>query len=236
MYNKISNTAERKMIESEFGIKFKFPKLYQKNFIINGANEATVSIITIEEPHHINYGIWGILPTNYKEDWLDFQNVIDTLSVAKDRIHSDELFDQPFQLRRCLIIVTGFFIHHLNKGVVYPYYVHHATSKPFALAGIYNVTDDGFLTCSIVLTDVSGKLASIENIDSKIPVVLSKKYRDMWLEKNCSKEDLYSITEDVDQIPLEAHPIAKEFFKNNIVYDSFLEPVQYKNLPNNKKQ
>ena len=231
MYNKISNTADRRMIETEFGIKFKYPKLYKKSFIINGANEATISLITMEEPDIINFGIWGILPENYKEEWLDFQNVVDTLSVAKDRINNEELFEQPFKLRRCLIIVTGFFIHHLHEGVLYPYYVHQTAKQPFALAGIYNVMDDGFITCSIVVTDVAGDLATIENIDSKIPVVLSKKHCDTWLNTSATKEALYNITEDVNQVKLHAHPIAKEFFKNDIVYDSFLDPVNYKNIP-----
>lgn len=231
MYNKISNIADRRMIETEFGIKFKYPKLYRKSFIINGANEATIPLITTEQPGIINFGIWGILPSNYKEEWIDFQNVLDTLSVARDRIKSDELFEQPFKLRRCLIVVTGFFIHHLHEGVLYPYYVYEKNKKPFALAGIYNVMDDGFITCSIVVTDTSGLLASIENIDTKMPVILSEEHRNLWLSNYATKKELYNIIEDTHQIELLAHPIAKEFFKNDIVYNSVLDPVNYKDIP-----
>lgn len=231
MYNKISNIADRKTIETEFGIKFKYPKLYKKSFIINGANEATIPLITIEEPNIINFGIWGILPSNYKEEWLEFQNVLDTLSVARERIKSGELFEQPFKLRRCLFVVTGFFIHHLHEGILYPYYVYEKNKQPFALAGIYNVMDDGFITCSIVVTDTSGFIAAIENIDTKMPVVLSKMHRDLWLNHSVTKKELYNIIEEDHQIELQAHPIAKEFFKNDIVYDSVLDPVDYKDIP-----
>ncbi|GGX04865.1 SOS response-associated peptidase [Aquimarina muelleri] len=231
MYNKVSNTAERKMIENEFGVTFKFPKLYKPSPVINGAEEATLSIITMENPDIISYGIWGILPNDYKDEWMDFQNVLSTLSVNKKNLNRDFLFKKPFRYRRCLIIVTGFFINHLHNGHLYPYYVYLNTKKPFCLAGVYNTLDDGFLTCSIVVTNTFGVINKIQNINSKMPVVVPKDLYKLWLNQDSTSEQLNDLIVP-SSLKFQAHPIAKEFFKNGISYESMLEPVYYKDIPN----
>ncbi len=230
MYNKVSNTAEREVIESEFGATFKFPNLYKPSPVINGAEEATLSVITMEKPDVISYGIWGILPDNYKDEWTNFQNVLNTLSVNKKRLNNDFLFEKSFRYRRCLIIVTGFFINHLHNGYLYPYYVYLNSGKPFCLAGVYNILDDGFLTCSVAVTKASGIINKIQNINSKTPVIVPKELQELWLHQDATPKELNNLIVP-SNLKFHAHPIAKEFFKNGISYESMLEPVYYKGIP-----
>ncbi|WP_378175523.1 SOS response-associated peptidase [Aquimarina sp. SS2-1] len=231
MYKKISNIAERELIEQEVGVRYRFPKLHTPTPVIDGSEESTISIITSENPDCISYGIWGILPDNYKEEWSDFQKVFNTLHITKDRLNSNGIFQEPYQKRRCVIIVTGFFIYHLYNGSLYPYYVHQSNKKPFYLAGIYNVLDDGFITCSIIMTKATGVIETIQNLDNTMPVIVHKTFLKTWLNPSTTKEDLDYILGSSKLSNLKAYPIAKEFFKNDISYDSMLSPVYYNGIP-----
>ncbi|TSE09153.1 SOS response-associated peptidase [Aquimarina algiphila] len=231
MYKKISNIAERELIEKELGIKYKFPKLYTPNPIIDGTEEATLSVITIDDPNNISYAIWGLLPNNYEDDWSDFQKVLNTLSVSKENLNSNGIFQEPYHNRRCVIIVTGFFIYHLSHGSLYPYYVYLASKKPFYLAGIYNILEDGFITCSMLMTKATGIVNKIQNLNTNMPVIISENLYDTWLDSHANMDEISHILNHQNTLELKAHPIAKEFFKNDILYDSMLDPIYYKDIP-----
>ncbi|MBQ0733380.1 SOS response-associated peptidase [Aquimarina celericrescens] len=231
MYKKISNIAERELIERELGISYKFPRLYTPNSVIDGTEEATLSVITMHNPNHISYAIWGLLPTNYEGEWSDFQKVLDTLNICKDNLNTNGIFKEPYLERRCVIIVTGFYIYHLYKGSLYPYYVYLDAKKPFYIAGIYNILNDGFITCSMIMTEASGIVGDIQNLNAKMPVFISESFNDTWLGKQTTIDEIDYILDNPENLNLKAHPIAKEFFKNDISYDSMLDPVYYEGIP-----
>ncbi|MFD2565120.1 SOS response-associated peptidase [Aquimarina rubra] len=232
MYKKISNIAERELIEKEVGVRYRFPKLHTPTPVLDGSEECTISIITMDNPHYISYGIWGILPSDYKEEWSDFQKVYNTLHLPKESLNSNGIFQEPYQQRRCIIIVTGFFVYHLYQGSFYPYYVYLKNKKPFYIAGIYNVLDDGFITCSMLMTRATGIVETIQNLNTSMPIIISKNSLNTWLNEETSTEELNHILDNSNTSELCAHPIAKEFFKNEISYDSMLSPVFYKGIPN----
>lgn len=231
MCYRLSNTAKREVIENEFGAIFRYPKLHKFNPIINGLEESFVSVVTCKEPKKISYAIWGILPGQFEEDWEDFQNVQNTLNIDHDKIDDNPLFSEAVKTRRCLIIVTGFFTYYLHEGELYPYYVHLDNDKPFALAGIYNQLKDGFITCGLILSEANSFISHIHNSNHKMPLSLNKEDQDLWLNKNTSAFLINELLNKNVDIDFKAHPIAKEFHKVGITYDSVLEPVYYKNIP-----
>lgn len=231
MCYRLSNTAKREVIENEFGALFKYPKLHKFNPIINGLEESFVSVITSKDPKVISYAIWGILPGQFEEDWEDFQNVQNTLNIDHDKIEDDPLFNESIKTRRCIIIVTGFFTYYLHKGELYPYYVHLSEDQPFALAGIYNQLKDGFITCGLILSEANSFISKIHNSNHKMPLSLDKEHQDIWLNEDTNELEIQNILNKSIHMDYHAHPIAKEFHKIGITYDSVLEPVYYKNIP-----
>lgn len=231
MYKKISNIAERELIEKELGVSYKFPRLYTPSSVIDGSQETTLSVITIDQPNHISYAIWGLLPDNYEEEWSNFQRALDTLNVSKERLTVNGIFKEPYQKRRCLIIVTGFFIYHLYKGSLYPYYVYIDQEKPFYIGGVYNILEDGFITCSMIMTKATGIVGQIQNLNENMPIFVSDDNTSTWLNSKADMYDINVITNSNSSLNLKAHPIAKEFFKNSISFESMLEPVFYKGIP-----
>ncbi len=231
VYTKISNIAEREMIERELGISYKFPRLYTPSSVIDGTEESTLSVITTDQPDHISYAIWGLLPANYEGEWSDFQKVLDTLNIYKGNLNSNGLFKESYRQRRCVIIVTGFYIYHLYNGSLYPYYVYSDSKKPFYIAGIYNVLNDGFITCSMIMTKASGIVGKIQNLNAKMPLFISESFNNTWLDRKAAATEIDYILDNPEDLDLQAHPIAKEFFKNDISYDSMLDPVYYEGIP-----
>src|SRR5690606_6391378 len=230
MYYKLSNIAERRLIEEEFGIAFKHPKLYQPCPVINGFDEEILPVITTKQPELILYAIWGILPEHYDDDWMEFQRITNTLNVTENAINSDIWYAEAFNSRRCLIIVTGFFTSYIRNGMVYPYYVHLPNEKPFCIAGIYNELDYGFLTTSLIISTADSFTERIENTCNYRPLVIPDRYYEEWLNLSTPIERIKQILEERRGGKFKAHTIEKEFYKNDILYESMLQPVSYKNI------
>lgn len=231
MCQKLSNTAGSSLLEKELGRFFKYPYLHRKQVLINGSEETTIPIITMEEKQYIVPAIWGILPEEYSEDWHIFQNVLSSLSVNFDSLDNASWFAKALLSRRCLIPVTGYFVSFLVHGVLYPYYFHLRSGLPFCLAGIYNRVEDGFLTCSIITAYSDFNLENMQVPDRAMPVLLSKRLHDNWLNAALKEDDINDLLKILPDFQLIAHPISKEFFNNNISYRSILEPVDYDAVP-----
>lgn len=231
MYHKLSNTASRITLEKEFNKHFKYPNLYQKQILINGIDEVTIPIIPMEEENLIVPAIWGILPENYKDDWSVFQNIFNSLNLNINSLDNPSWYSNALLNRRCLIPVTGFFTSYLIDGILYPYYFHRKSGLPFCLSGIYNKLEDGFLSCAIITTLNQHGPKAVQNIDGSIPLLFPKDLNPKWLSPEINKNDIQEMLNSTPNYSLIAHPISKEFFKNNISYTSMLEPVYYEKAP-----
>lgn len=191
MFYKISNIASREIIEREFGAAFDFPNLYEPQKVIEGLREATICVITLTQPEKITFGIWGLLPEDFEDNWSVFQNVFNTLNVTYHTlINNTGLFRDILPSRRCVIIATGFFTSVLTKGTVEQCHVHLKNYSPFAIAGVFNELDDGFLTCSMVVTEASESFRQIPNITNLKPLVLNENELREWLNEATSLDQL----------------------------------------------
>ncbi|UOB16727.1 SOS response-associated peptidase family protein [Abyssalbus ytuae] len=231
MYHKLSNIAARKSIEEEFGINFKYPKVYQPNSVINGLDESTLSIVTMKNPDQISYGIWGILPEFYEESWKEFQSVKNTLNLREIDLEEESWYSTALQTRRCVIIVTGFFTSYINNGNIYPYYVYSPFNKPFCLAGLYNILEDGFITCSLIVSKSNNFIRKIENISGFMPVAIPLEDYKYWLDSKTSLIKIKEFLQKPKPIKLKAHTITKDFYKENGENNSVLNIVSYQSLP-----
>lgn len=228
MINKISNNAARTTIEKEFGRMYKFPNHFRPKITIDGHKEATISIITMDDPETISFGTWGLLPSEYQKEWVGFQEVINTLNISVELAQSHLIFKDAFQNRRCLIIVTGFFVHRLEDGHLNAFFVHDEKGKVFSLAGVYNVVSDGFITCSIITSDQSGIVERIQNLESNMPVIIEPKNRNFWIDQTASIPELTDLL-TTTKVVLKASKITEAFFLNEAIFSSFLKSLRIEN-------
>ncbi|MCK0161575.1 SOS response-associated peptidase family protein [Allomuricauda sp. F6463D] len=216
MIYKLSNDAEREEVEKELEISFRYPNLYRPNPIINGFNETSLNVVTMEDPNQISLAIWGLMPQDFKEDWCIFQDNANTLNVQLEELKGVDWMQESFKKRRCLVIVTGFYTHLLKNGNSCSYYIHQSTHKPFYLAGTYNMLNDGFLCTAILVNKTDPFVSSYHNISNLSPIIIPKENVSTWLNKNTPITDLEQIIEKPKKATLEAKRMSNEFFLTNI--------------------
>jgi len=231
MYYKLSNTAERERIEKAFRVSFKYPNLYRPEVVINGLTESILPVITSTEPEAVSPAIWGLLPEHFRDDWQHFQNLTNTLNIDERNALPEFWYTEALKKRRCLILVTGFFTTYIKNGTTYPYYVSLKSGDPFFLAGIYNILEDGFISCALLIGKANTYIQRFQNVVDSMPIVVPKSSSGFWLNEDMSFEDIKTFLAKPRKSRLRANPIAKEFFNQNISYDSMLEPYDYEDLP-----
>ena len=219
MFYKLRNTASLKQIEQKFEKQFTYPKLYRPVKVINGFKEASLSIITMEKPKVIDFSIWGLLPTDFEENWAVFQNISNTLNIDIENINEkDPFLSEALNKRRCLIVVTGFYTTYISKGKIKSFHVFRKNNAPFCLAGIYNELADGFKTCSVFIsTSNNANSKWIPSFSEKQPLVLQEKYFDYWLAEDNTFSDLKSITKDLDAYDFESEVIDQKILDTNTI-------------------
>lgn len=232
MYYKLSNTASLDTLEKLLERPFKYPHIYEKQIMINGFEEATIPIVSMQEKDAITPAIWGILPEGYQEDWSVFQNICNTLNTTLESMDTHLWYAKSLLTKRCLIPVTGFFTSYLADGVVYPFHFSQTSGLPFCLAGIYTVLDDGFVTVAVITCEADDIIRRVHNVGQTMPMLLSKELHSDWLNNELGMNDIKTILSTPHNYDIKSHPIAREFYKNNISYDSMLDPVFYENIPN----
>ncbi|WP_036380232.1 SOS response-associated peptidase [Muricauda sp. MAR_2010_75] len=224
MIYKLSNAVERKQIEEEFGVHFKYPHLYTPSALIDGFRETNVCIVTMQNKRKISFAIWGLMPQNFKEDWHIFQNNANTLNVQLEDLEKVKWMKESFVKRRCLVIVSGFYTHLLKNGKTYTYYVTLQNGRPFYLAGVYNVLEDGFQCCALITTKTNTLISSYHDISNLAPIIIPKAQADLWLVDEFDIDNLKDIINNPPEVKLKAHLMADEFFKDTIPQDSILSP------------
>ena len=193
MNYKLSNTASKTLTELTFKIPLKYPNVYEPRKTIDGKKEQSISIITMDEPECISEGIWGILPQNFDGDWKRFQEKKVTLHTDKNDITRSILYKEAIEKRRCLILVTGFYIYHIVNNEVQTFLVEKDTPTPFSIAGIYNVLEDGFKTCTVINTEINDLLSSEKNLYNYMPLEIPPLFKNMWLDPKTDLKDIERI-------------------------------------------
>ncbi|MBO3100144.1 SOS response-associated peptidase family protein [Gelidibacter pelagius] len=197
MFYKISNIANRNSIEEKFHVRFEFPNLYKPQGVIDGLKESTISVVTISDPDKATYAIWGLLPENFEDNWSVFQDVVNTLNVKLETLeNSSGIYSNLLQNRRCVIIATGFFTTWLTNGTVERCHVHLPDYEPFAIAGVFNELSDGFITCSLVVTEISESFKDIPNISNLKPLVLNDSELKQWFDTSTTLDQIKKLCDD----------------------------------------
>ncbi|WP_340065650.1 SOS response-associated peptidase family protein [Ascidiimonas aurantiaca] len=231
MYYKLSNVAELKKIEDTFGSRFKHPKIYKKNQLVNGLNESLIPIVKQGADEWIHHAIWGLLPEGFKEEWDIFQSQMNTLNIEADKIEKSKWLSKLLTHQRCIIIATGFFTNYIFDGKVYPYHIHLPNMTPFAMAGIYSQLDDGFFTSALITTTFNEELSQIQHLGTHMPFALSSGQKDRWVSNKTSIKQIMNLLNEEPGLGFQADPVAKEFYKNEIRYSGLLDRVNYVNIP-----
>lgn len=183
-------------MQREFLIPFRYPEVYKPKSVINGLKESVLSVITMKDTTKIDYAIWGLLPEKYSGDWSVFQEYTNSLTVEYNGQSNDFVdvwYTNSTIKRRCLIIVTGFYVSNIKDGKISTYYITHPNKLPFGLAGVYNEIEDGFITCAVVTAEIKSNYSKKQNLGKNLPVAIQKNQIDKWLDPKATASELDNI-------------------------------------------
>lgn len=200
MLSQISNTASREAIEDAFRAKFDYGYLYQPKFVINGMKESTLPIITADALDRIQFGIWGILPKGYCDSWKSFQTVYNTLEIEYERIPETSWLFETLKYRRCLIIATGYFVSELENNSLQTFQNVLRDQDIFCFAGIYNILEDGFISCSIL---THSNEASPYHFKNPQPVIINQENHLNYLKGVKPIKEICSRQNEMDKSKLQ---------------------------------
>lgn len=122
---------------------------------------------------------WGLIPPWAKDE----SQAAKMINARSESVHEKPSFRDAFRERRCLILADGFY--EWKKGNKQPVYIHDASERPLAFAGLYsfwvNPRGQRIDTCAILTTAANPK---IEHIHHRMPVILGDEAaQNQWLDK-----------------------------------------------------
>lgn len=211
MVNKFSNNAMADALTAHLNASFDYTYLYNQKNIINGKKESSAALMTSDKLSKIQFGIWGILPHQYRDDWKQFQSELSTLETTIDQLKTSEWLFEAFQKRRCLIIGTGYITTRIVDNSLLSFYHHLKNNELFCFAGIFNVLDDGFITFSIL----SRHLNSTDILNTTMPIILNFNKYSSYLTDNFPLKKLIERDYEMDASLLLVYKISKKHFKTN---------------------
>lgn len=210
MLNKFSNIASVETLEDHLNVPFHYGDLYHPARVINGKKENAVALMTSDEPSKIQFGIWGILPSHYYDDWKQFQCELNTLETSIEQLKTSEWLFDAFKKRRCLIMATGFFTSKIVDNALVTFYHSMNDDVLFCFAGIYNVLEDGFITFSILTRNFDNS----NILETTRPIVLDEEKYTAYLTDPLPLKKLIERDYEPDNVVLSSHQYFKNDFKN----------------------
>jgi putative SOS response-associated peptidase YedK len=150
-----------------------------------------VSVITISDLQKITSSFGDFCRKILRIIGVYFQDVFNTLNVKMELLQNDnKVYNNALKKRRRVILGTGFYTTLLTKGSVERCHVHLPDFEPFPIAAIFNQLNDGFLTCSLVVTDANESFKNIPNISTLKPLVLNDNELKQWLDISTSIDQI----------------------------------------------
>jgi len=86
---------------------------------------------------------------------------------------------------RCLIVADGFYEWQKTDGKKQPYFIGFKDGRPFGIAGLWERWEKGeepVESCAILTTEANELM---QPIHERMPVILSPKQFDLWLDPKC---------------------------------------------------
>jgi len=150
---------------------------------------------------------WGLIPFWAKDPKIGYKMI----NARAETVNSKPAFREAFKRHRCLVPANGYYEwQQIDKKTKQPMFIHRKDNQPISLAGLFDTwrDEDGkeIESYTIITTTPSHSLATIHD---RMPVVLTQKEEEEWLQTNADSESLLAILHPYKkESELEAFPVS----------------------------
>jgi len=184
MCGRFTLRAPSAAVAKEFGL-FDLPELAPHFNIAPGQSVAIVRQNAAAKKREFVQVHWGLIPS-----WASDPKIGDRMANARSETAAMKpSFRSAFKSRRCLIVADGFYEWQKTEGKKQPHFIGMKDSRPFGIAGLWERWEKGEApveSCAILTTGVN---ALMEPIHERMPVILSHKQFDQWLNPDFKDAD-----------------------------------------------
>jgi putative SOS response-associated peptidase YedK len=143
----------------------------------NVAPTDPVPLIRVSQRHAarvLDTARWGLLPP-----WAtDPRGGARMINARAETVATSPAFAPSFAKRRCLVPADGWYEWIRDGKKRQAYYLTPADGSPLAFAGLWSMSANAVLTCSIVTTAALGGLARVHD---RMPLILAPERWSSWL-------------------------------------------------------
>jgi putative SOS response-associated peptidase YedK len=180
MCGRFAKTSDEETIVSEFNI-FEVVKRTELNFNV-APGQDTACVVKNGKNRLVSFR-WGLIPSWAEDPKIGFR----TINARAETLIQKPSFARPFKTQRCLIVADGFYEWQKSQGKKIPFFIHLRSKRPFGFAGLYDTwhspEGEAITTCTIITTLPNELIAPMHD---RMPVILKKEDREIWLDKNIS--------------------------------------------------
>ena len=136
-------------------------------------------IINEEGKNKLRMFKWGLVPSWSKNTKIGYRMI----NARAETISEKPSFKKPFKSRRCLVIADGFYEwQRPDKKTKIPHRFIMKDRKLFAMAGLWDIWEkeaEPLYTFTIITTSENELMKPVHD---RMPVILPKENRQIWLE------------------------------------------------------
>jgi len=210
---------------------FSLPESVKKHFNLSVAPEFRVDynihpgsdILAIMPEAKAELLHWGLIPFWAKDRKMSYNLINARLETVADK----PSFRAAFKQRHVIIPATGYYgWRPIENGTKQAYHITRSDQAVFGFAGLWEhwqQGEDAVNSCTIITTGANEKM---QDIHSRMPVILEPKDYEHWLQLNQTKESLLALLANASAYnDMEAIPVSN--FVNNPRHNGpeCIEPV-----------
>ncbi|MFT5211149.1 MAG: putative SOS response-associated peptidase YedK [Flavobacterium sp.] len=147
---------------------------------------------------------WWLVPS-----WSKAVSSKYTMFNAKsETLTKSRAFSLPFERKRCIVPVSGYYEWTTEGGVKLPHLIQPASEGGFAFAGLWDKwhRGDQMIESCTIITGAAPN--SMEKIHKRIPIHLDANEIDSWLSTGTSQKALLNLLSPHLRVPLSITPLS----------------------------
>jgi putative SOS response-associated peptidase YedK len=180
------------------------------------------AVITRNSPNKLEFMNWGLLPPWEKV----FNNRYKRINARAETVATMPSYRHAFNSQRCIVPISFFYEWARQGKTKIPYLFHDTKNKWLGLAGLYEVATDAggkeWHTFTIITTKANKVVSAIHD---RMPVILTQKQMDTWLDKEASHEDLLKMLDSYESKTFEKYEVTQEVNSAEHNEPSLIKPV-----------